>query len=334
MSESNRLGFGECGERGERGERGARGERGKRGHDGRDGDIGPTGPAAAAGETGPTGPAGTGPTGPAAAAGETGPTGPAGTGPTGPTGMGATGPTGPTGSTGPAGLAGATGAASTGPTGPSGGGGGVSLLTLVDGPNENAVVNITAEGTIDWYALAATPQHRSTNTALLQNKASAGNITNNILLNFAGKTIDINGTANLSIVAAGSLNYRVTTTGPDNTAASVLTAVDACGNLGDATVLSGIGWYFKYPLLAGSTHVMRIRGGGNARFKLRCFLTDGTPVQELSYQTVDNFIWRKWTITVTAGQTCDLVVQLITDGVSPFTSTPTVYLSAVTVAAV
>ena len=325
----------EQGERGRRGKRGPRGRAGHEGHDGHDGATGPTGPAGSSstGATGSTGPAGspsstgaTGSTGPTGTSGDTGPAGsPGDTGPIGPTGsQGGTGPIGPTGSQ--------------GPTGPAGSGGSVtpSTFNLVDGACENATVNVTTEGTLDWYALSGAPQDRVSNTSVTHAKASAGKIISLMQLARGGNGAPaVNGNAGLSIVAAGSLNYRVTTNGPDTTATSVLTAANTCGAIGDSTTLAGIGWIMRIPVVAGTSGVIRVRGGGTARLLIRAWTTDGAPVQQLNYASVADYIWQKWTLSFVAGSNnSEVVIELLTDGVTAFNNTPTVHLSAVTVAPV
>jgi len=266
---------GSAGPAGPVGATGAVGPQGPTGPIGATGAIGPQGPAGSVGATGAIGPQGlAGPVGATGATGPQGPTGPIGPiGPQGPAGtQGLTGTPGTPGATGPAGPMGATGAQGPqgpvgpiGPIGPQGPPGpvnypGTGSLTVSHMISPNPVLNLSAEGTKDWFAPGG---------------STTGNVHSKLLGGRIMKSFDWVTDGQTLFTQPGSFSISSNTS--DDAAGSRLTSSTTDQGLLTYAGATGIGYRLRVPASSTGTRTLKIYSSVfSAAVTLTARFTDGS----------------------------------------------------------
>ncbi len=167
-----------------------------------------------------------------------------------------------------------------------------------------STLNLTTEGTIDWFANLAATNPRLLNNGVLHAKIAGGYIAKSFEM-FSG------GATTTTYTTFGTQQPTQTTTGTDDCATTALTnnATNGFTAIASATQV-GAGFTFRVPAL-NSSRVLRVYTGNySCIITVTATLADGSasPASTTNDQAANTASNQLFTITYKSAQPCDLIV--------------------------
>lgn len=168
-------------------------------------------------------------------------------------------------------------------------------------------LNLTTEGTVDWFAPIATGRPKAALTTALHSKAKGGWISDSFEWVHGGKST--------STLTTFAITLAKTTTAADSTASAALSGHNTSAYMGiNSASDTGAGFRFRVPAPQGVARTLKVYiGNYSCTVTVTAELLDGSaaPVSTTNAQAANTSSEQCYTITYTGGASSDLIVTAL-----------------------